>query len=378
MGDGAVIIPETMAADKTTDGKRSGRRRGRGLGMSAALAPAAALAILALLILEGALSPAYVLHRGLLPLARLLTIMALSLWLSALIEGMGWSEVLARVTRPLMGFAGFGEWTAAAFVTAFVSGIAANTMIWNAYKEGRMEWTEMVLAVFLNIGLPSYVLHLPTTLAIIVPLAGTAGAIYMAITFGAAIIRTVAVVAAARLLLRPERGGRPQDPTAREGKGSGGRWERVKALYKRYLTVRLARIASYTIPIYLGVMLLQHYHFFQWLQEFSLRFFPSSTLPVEGMSVVIFSIVAEFAAGAAAAGAMLNGGVLSVDQTVLALVLGNVVATPFRAIRHQLPRYLGIFQFRTGMALLLGGQLMRVASVAASAWLYFTLFGGKL
>lgn len=69
---------------------------------------------------------------------------------------------------------------------------------------------------------------------------------------------------------------------------------------------------------------------------------------------------------------------LTVDQTVLALVLGNVIATPFRAIRHQLPRYLGIFQMKTGLLLLLGGQILRVGSVAAAAWLYFTLFGGIL
>ena len=342
-----------------------------------AIAPLVSILVVLILVGRGEFDLEYLLRKGLLPLARLMFIMALSLGLSALIEGMGWSEAMAKVTRPLMKFAGFGRWTATAFVTAFVSGVAANTMIWNAYKEGKMGSEEMVMAVFLNIGLPSYVLHLPTTMAIIIPLVGTAGAIYISITFMAALIRTLLVVLAARTILR-KRQASQEESQAWEKRAKDGRWRRVKQLYKKYLTKRLFRIAAYTIPIYIGVMLLQHYHFFQWLQTESLRIFPTSSMPVEGMSVVIFSIVAEFTAGAAAAGAMLGSGMLTVDQTVLALVLGNVIATPFRAIRHQLPRYLGIFQMKTGLLLLLGGQILRVGSVAAAAWLYFTLFGGIL
>ncbi len=97
-------------------------------------------------------------------------------------------------------------------------------------------------------------------------------------------------------------------------------------------------------------------------------------MPVEGISVVVFSIVAEFTAGAAAAGAMLSAGVLTIKQTVTALLLGNIIATPVRALRHQLPRYLGIYQPRIGIQLLLAGQALRVVTVVISGLLYYFLF----
>ena len=355
------------------DRSKQKKKKGKKQGFPSLILPSVVAGVcLIFLVGSGELSTDFVVSKGLLPLARLLGIMAASLGLSALIEGMGWAEVMARFTGPLLRFGGFGNWAATAFITAFVSGIAANTMIWNAYKEGKMGRREMILAVFLNIGLPSYVLHLPTTLAIILPLVGKAGAIYMGITFSAAVLRTIAVMLAGRIVLQgTEKGYTASAPTEKRDTEPEGRWSRVKRLYTKYLTNRLSRIAAYTVPIYIGILLLQHYDFFTWLQGESLALFPSSTLPVEGISVVVFSIIAEFTAGAAAAGAMLSQGMLSLNQTVLALVLGNVIATPFRAVRHQLPRYLGIFQIRTGLLLLLGGQFLRIASVAAAAWLYF-------
>ncbi len=51
-------------------------------------------------------------------------------------------------------------------------------------------------------------------------------------------------------------------------------------------------------------------------------------MPVESLSVVILSFAAEFTSGFAAAGALLNAGVLTVKQTVLALLTGNILAFP--------------------------------------------------
>ena len=43
---------------------------------------------------------------------------------------------------------------------------------------------------------------------------------------------------------------------------------------------------------------------------------------------------------------------LDVQQTVLALLAGNVLAFPLRALRHQLPHYMGIYAPRTGLQIL--------------------------
>jgi hypothetical protein len=88
---------------------------------------------------------------------------------------------------------------------------------------------------------------------------------------------------------------------------------------------------------------------------------------MEAASVVIFSVAAEFTSGMAAAGAFLQTGVLTVHQTVLALVLGNIVATPIRALRHQLPTHVGIFSPGLGTRLLLLSQGMRLISLVLVA-----------
>jgi len=83
--------------------------------------------------------------------------------------------------------------------------------------------------------------------------------------------------------------------------------------------------------------------------------------------VLMFSVAAEFTSGMAAAGAFLQAGVLTVPQTVLALVLGNIVATPIRALRHQLPANVGIFSPKVETELLLLGQGLRLLSLVLVA-----------
>ena len=314
------------------------------------------------------------------PLMRLVAIMAVSLGLSALIEGMGWNSIVASLARPLMRAGNFSDYAGTAFTSAFLSGVAANTLLWNAYQEKRISYREMMLATLLNLGLPSYFLHLPVTFAIIVPLAGSAGAIYITITLLAAVLRTFVVLIAGRLLLGTrtvqQNNSTPaqENSTSHEGSDSGtghDRYAKVKKLFARYIRLRLGKIVCYTVPIYLFVAWLQQAGVFHWMQQASTSLFTAQAMPVEGISVVVFSIMAEFAAGAAAAGAMLNAGVLTIKQTVYALLLGNIIATPVRALRHQLPRYLGIYQPKTGIMLLLLGQGLRVTSVVITGWLYY-------
>lgn len=298
--------------------------------------------------------------------------MAGALFLSALIEAKGWAKFVSVLSRPLMKMGNFSDWTGTAFTTAFLSGIAASTMLWNAYRDHRISKREMFISALLNVGLPSYFLHLPITFAIIVPLVGPAGMIYLAITFFAAVIRTAVIILAGRILLAGK--GRGAD-IERHGEATAEKREKkVMDLFKKYLSQRLSRIVLYTVPIYVLVVLSRFWGLFDILRDASTHLVTTKVIPIEGISVVVFSIMSEFAAGAAAAGAMLQEGVLNVKQTVAALVLGSIIATPVRVLRHQLPRYLGIFRPSTGIALIISGQLLRVTSVALTGAVYWIFF----
>lgn len=315
-----------------------------------------------------------IIHRIAWPLSRLLIIMAFSLGLSAVVEGMGWSGIVARLSKPLMRMGKLSDWSGTAFITAFFSGVAANTILWNVYKEEKITRREMILANLLNLGLPSYTLHLPITLAVMVPLVGRAGFMYVCITLAAALLRTVFVLFLGRITLSSPRKMHDSGPECQKMTQERRGWERIKELLARYVLDRLSRIAMYTVPIYIIVVVLQQWEFFNWLQTKSGAIITTEALPVEGISVVVFSIVAEFTAGAAAAGAMLNTGILTVKETVLALLFGNVISTPVRALRHQLPRYLGIFQPTMGIIILTTGQALRIISVVVAGGIFFLVY----
>ncbi|MBW2410714.1 MAG: nucleoside recognition protein, partial [Deltaproteobacteria bacterium] len=246
--------------------------------------------------------------------------------------------------------------------------------------------------------LPAFFLHLPTTFFIVIPLTGLAGALYFLITFIAVVFRTILFLICGRFWLprpqpdnvrpqsdnvRPQSDNvrpqpdnvRPQSEETEEIQTSSRKmefnkkqiWDRLKSR----LPGRISRIAVYVVPIYTLVFLLNNLGLFAWLREELAGYVVTTFMPMESLSVVILSFAAEFTSGFAAAGALLDAGVLTVKQTVLALLIGNVLAFPIRALRHQLPRYIGIFSPKMGTQLLLMGQGFRVTSIILMGVLYY-------
>jgi hypothetical protein len=140
---------------------------------------------------------------------------------------------------------------------------------------------------------------------------------------------------------------------------------------RQRLPARIGTILVWVVPIYSLVFILHWNGVFDVLNTALSRTVALNLMPVESLSVVILSFAAEFTSGFAAAGALMHAGVLTVKQTVLALLLGNILAFPIRALRHQLPRYLGIFSPKIGLPLLLSGQLFRVISIILVGTLYY-------
>lgn len=130
---------------------------------------------------------------------------------------------------------------------------------------------------------------------------------------------------------------------------------------------RFSRVILYTLPIYLLIFVLNDGGFFKWLRQATAAYVAVGFLPMEAASVVIFSVATEFTSGMAAAGAFMQAGTLTVQQTVIALILGNIVATPIRALRHQLPSHMGIFSPKLGTEYLLLSQGLRLVSLVAVA-----------
>ncbi len=307
-------------------------------------------------------------RRLLAPLLRMLGFILVGLAAGQIIETLGWTRQLALLARPLFSFSRLGDRCGAAFTAAFFSGVTANAMLVEHYQEGRITRAQLFLTNFIN-QLPAFFLHLPTTFFIVVPLTKTAGLLYFLLTFLAAALRTVLLAAMGRLFLPPLNGeiallAAATKPAARP---------ELLQILRRKLPRRMLNIVIYVIPIYIAVFIFNRLGLFTFMREGLARFVVTSVVPVESLSLVILSFVAEFTSGFAAAGALLDAGVLNVKQTVLALLTGNILAFPIRALRHQLPHYMGIFQPRMGTQLLITGQILRITSLIAVGSIYYLL-----
>jgi hypothetical protein len=315
------------------------------------------------------------LHGLVFPLGRLTCFITVGLVAGQLIEGFGWTRQVAVLARPFFRFSRMGDLCSAAFTTAFFSGTAANAMLAEFYDQKKITRVQLFLSNYIN-QFPAFFLHLPTTVFIVLPLTGIAGGLYFLLTFLAVFSRTLAFLVFGHFYLKHKRPPEPipeQMPDTVAAPAPPGK-KPVKDIFqdiRQRLPSRLVTIFVWVLPIYTLVFLLHRNGVFDLLNTALSQTVALNLMPVESLSVVILSFAAEFTSGFAAAGALMAAGVLTVKQTVLALLLGNVLAFPIRALRHQLPRYLGIFSPKTGLQLLLSGQAFRVISIIIVGILYY-------
>ncbi len=305
----------------------------------------------------------------LVPVGRILFFVTLGLVIGEIIESTGWTKYLAFLAGPLFRFAHLGYRCSAAFTTAFFSGIAANGLLLNYYREGQIDKQQLFLTNFMN-HFPAFFLHLPTTIFIVLPLAGYAGGFYLLLVFLAVVLRSLFIVTYGRFRLPVPT---PDDPNdqSRDFAKYQKRWPEVFHRIRTKTPMRALRIIEYVIPIYLIVFLLEVSGMFDTIKSWLSHTAIGAVVPLESLSMVVVGFLADYTSGFATAGALIQSGGLEFKQAVLALIIGNVVATPLRAIRHQLPRYLGVYTPKLGTQLLILGQSLRASSLLLVGGLYF-------
>ena len=319
-------------------------------------------------LIEG-LNTERIITRLIWPLTRLMLFISVGLVAGQIIEATGWTKALAVLARPLFRFSNLGDHCSAAFTAAFFSGVTANAMLLDFYKEGKITRSQLFVSNFMN-QLPAYFLHLPTTFFIVIPLTGWAGGLYFLLTFAAVMLRTVCLAFYGHLRLSkdPATGGeRIENKTGKNQKKARDIWQGVKRKFPR----RIKRIAIYVVPIYILVFILNDMGLFKLARQWLSGYVVTSFIPMEALSVVVLSFTAEFTSGFAAAGALLDAGILTVKQTAMALLIGNIIAFPIRALRHQLPHYIGIYSPKMGVQLLAMGQGLRIGSIILVGILYY-------
>ena len=301
-------------------------------------------------------------------LLKLTLALSLGLLVANLIEALHWTEAVAKVASPLIRLSRLKDISGASFAMAFFSGAAANTMLAEAYEKGQLSRQELMLSNLFN-SMPTYVLHLPNMFFLATPFIGFGPSLtYVGLSFLSAVLRSFFIVAVGRMTLAPHDGGCVPCRLKEQGRPT---WE--EAMRKTWVRFRrrIGRILFVSLPIYVVIFFLNRHGAFKAAENFltqHLSFF--SWLPPKAMSVVVFQIASELSAGLAAAGALLQGGGLAPKTIVLALLVGNILSSPMRAFRHQLPFYAGIFPTALAMRLIAYSQGLRAASLAVVTLLY--------
>lgn len=283
-----------------------------------------------------------------------------------LIESMNWTNRVAWLARPLVRLGHMSSITGASFMMSFFSGVSANTILAEAFDTEKLNHRELVLANLFN-SLPRYFLHLPTVFFLTVPLIKSAALIYVSITFTAALLQTMGIVLVSRLLL--QKPGTDEEPLLQKKKSLTLHEAITKSL--RRLKKRMVKITMFMVPVYIVFYLLGRWGIFDQLEELfaSARFL--GWLAPQSLGIVILHVTTEFSAGLAAASSLLASNSLSCKEVVLALLTGNILAAPVRALRHQLPYYLGIFPKRLAIELVVISQISRATCIIMIGLLYY-------
>lgn len=322
------------------------------------------------------------------PLLRLAFALCAGLLAANLVEALGWTRALAAFCSPLARLARLGEAAAASFALAFVSPSAANALLAERREQGAISLRELVLANLFN-SLPAYMVHVPTTLFMLWPVLGLPALVYVGLTLAAATGRTLLTLLCGRMLLPERERALTPDPAPapahdqgnsdRPGRafptpgGPAGAFGRAWTRFRR----RAPRLLLFSVPIYLLMYILRQAGAFAAAESWLAAHLPwAGLLKPEALSIVVLSLAAEIGAPLAAAGSALDMGELAAGEVVLALLIGNIVSTPMRALRHQLPAYAGYYRPTLALQLLLANQSLRTASMIAAAWLYWRFATG--
>ena len=303
------------------------------------------------------------------PLLKLLAGLSLGIFLANLLEALKWTTFLSYFSRPLARVAHLGQAASSAFTLAFLSPTQANAILAENYKQGKLNRQELILANLFN-SFPAYLVHVPTIFCLTFPVLGQAALIYVGLSLLAALGRTVLTLIYARAVLPPQ----SQAERTEVNQPQAAAWPSILSKSWHRLLHRLPKLCLYTIPIYSLCFFLQTAGYFTSLKEYlvSLNLLDQFVSP-QAYSIIAFHFLAELGSALAASGALLATGSLKQEEVILALLIGNILSTPLRAIRHQFPAYAGFYTPGLGLLLILLNQTLRAVSLIIITVIFVSL-----
>ena len=306
-----------------------------------------------------------------LPLSRVLLAMVIGQLVASLLEAMHWTKFIAKLASPLVRIGHLQAVAGASFSLSFFSPAAGNTLLAQSYERKEISRKELILANLFNSS-PSFLVHLPSLFSLVYAFLGNAAFIYVGLSFLAASSRTFATIMIGRLTLPPLEN--ECVSCVLDEHADKPRSEIVKITLKRFKK-RIGKLILFTIPIYCLIYLAQKAGWFSIAESFiSDNFSTFSFLSPQALGIIVLYLAAESGAALSAAASLNNTGALTTPELILALMVGNILSSPMRAFRHQLPVYAGYFKPTLALHLILINQSARAASLILVTAVYYFIF----
>lgn len=302
-------------------------------------------------------------------LATVLPVFAAGVVAAEFLVGLGWIDRIAWLARPLTALGHLKQECGVSFLTAFLSPAAGNSMLVRHHEAGRISRRELLIAAVVNT-FPGIVMHWRTMLPVALPLIGVFALLYYGLLILVGLVKTVLALLAGRILLRAETTSRvaplPEEHRPRPP------LRRLLVDSLRQSRKTLLRIACTTVPLTFAVFLLIQAGAFAYLNE-RLAFLTAYLhLSPEALSIAATRIGSNIGAFTVA-GNLLEAGRIDGREVVLALLIGNLLASGIN-LRYLIPYYFGIFGPDLGAEVLILSTGLRILVMVGLIAILFILW----
>ncbi|WP_297435988.1 hypothetical protein [Thermococcus sp.] len=254
---------------------------------------------------------------------------------------------LSPLGKPFVRISNLPEECALTFATAFLNTRAANAMLVDFYREGKIGRRELYIASLMN-AFPAMVRHWNSMIPVLLATLGGLGLFYFGILVLIGFIQTTVFAFAGKLLIK-----RPE-----QIKGVKKPAKNSREPFKKVLRKALAKTRKHSIPI-LKTMILATYitalliaaGFFEYLTSLVKDFAAFLPLSPEEISVALSAMGSSIAAYTLGAN-LLKAGLISEKALIRSLLLGSVLAN-ITFLRVLIPYYIGLYGAKDGTKIML-------------------------
>ncbi|TAJ44187.1 nucleoside recognition domain-containing protein [Methanofollis fontis] len=283
-------------------------------------------------------------------LLRASVLITIGILIGSIITETGIAGRLRFLSRPISRLSGLSSPSSLSLVAMVANPTAGKSMLAGFYREGQIRREEVVPTLLMGtfptvLGETLFRVHFPTAVVLLGPVIG---GLYTLFNLFSTLIQTAGAIIWLRFVVGSSEGGitdetnpaeriRIDRPTVRAGV--------MKAIphLKRIIPVSVVATTVFFLLYAAGVV-----------EAIALVFSPLLGLiglPGESITAIVAQAM-HFSAGYAVVGTMVTGGILTLEQALVTLIVGSMMVITMIYLKYSLPLYLSLFGVEgTGIAI---------------------------